>query len=162
MDTILFYIFSALCVGGGLGVLFVNGYVNAAMSMLCSMLGLAGLAGLANAYILALLIIMVYAGAITVLFVFTVIMMGEDSVMNSSLADKAKMFLMFILGAILVALFTPRALEFYSPEVDLVISFKEFSALMYSKYLFAVEVVGVLLLVAMVAVIVIAKEPRRR
>ncbi|MFI3290584.1 MAG: NADH-quinone oxidoreductase subunit J [Opitutales bacterium] len=162
MDTVLFYIFSALCVGGGLAVLMLNGYVNSAMAMLCSMLGLAGLSFLANAYILALLIIMVYAGAITVLFVFTIIMMGEDGVANSTMKDRAKMFVMFLLGACLLAFFTPRIAEFYSADGFGLISFKEFSAQLYSKYILAVEVVGVLLLVAVVAVVAIAKETRKR
>ena len=59
---------------GALGVLMVRGYVNATMSMLLSMLGVAGLMILMKAYFLGILMVSVYAGAVLVLFVFVVIL----------------------------------------------------------------------------------------
>ena len=43
MQDVIYYIFCAMMLGGGLGVVFARGYVNAAMSMLLSMLGVAGM-----------------------------------------------------------------------------------------------------------------------
>ncbi len=161
MESLLFYVFSALCIGGALGVLFVNGYVNAAMSMLCSMLGFAGLAFLEKSYLLALLIIMVYAGAVMVLFLFAIIMMGADDSRNTPPSTKLKISILWLLACALFGYFAPQAAEFYAAVPTDVITSKAMAALMFTKYALHVEVIGVLLLAAMTAVIVIARDDRK-
>lgn len=64
--------------GGALGTILARGYVNAAMSMLLSMLGVAGMMVLMEAYFPAFIMVSVYAGAVLVLFVFVVMLMGEE------------------------------------------------------------------------------------
>ena len=51
MELIMYYIFCAMALGGALGVILARGYVNSAMSMLLSMLGVAGLMLLMKAYL---------------------------------------------------------------------------------------------------------------
>ena len=66
-----------MMLGGALGTILARGYVNAAMSMLLSMLGVAGMMVLMEAYFPAFIMVSVYAGAVLVLFVFVVMLMGD-------------------------------------------------------------------------------------
>jgi NADH-quinone oxidoreductase subunit J len=80
MENFVYYLFCAMCVGGALGVIVLRDFVNSAMSMLVSMLGVAGLMLLMNAYFPAFIMITVYAGAVMVLFVFVVMLVGDKKV----------------------------------------------------------------------------------
>ena len=77
MQTILYYLFCALAVGGALGVLLSRNYINAAMSMLLSILGMSGMLFMMQAFFLAFIMLIVYAGAVMVMFVFIVMLIGE-------------------------------------------------------------------------------------
>jgi len=161
MDTFLFYLFSTVMIGGALGVLFVKDYVNVAMSMLCSTLGLAGMLFLTGAYLLALLVILVYAGAIMVLFLFTIMITGEDSSDNSKTCERLFMIGLLTVSCFMIFYFTKESQEFISnTQVGECLSAKSMAALMFTKYALHFQIAGVLLLVAMVAVIVIAKDSR--
>ena len=78
METAIYYLLCAMTLGGALGVILARGYVNAAMSMLLSMLGAAGMMVMMGAYFVAFIMVSVYAGAVLVLFVFVVMLMGEE------------------------------------------------------------------------------------
>ena len=82
METAIYYVLCAMTLGGALGVILARGYVNAAMSMLLSMLGAAGMMIMMGAYFVAFIMVSVYAGAVLVLFVFVV--------MLSSLASRVR------------------------------------------------------------------------
>ena len=69
METAIYYVLCAMTLGGALGVILARGYVNAAMSMLLSMLGAAGMMVMMGAYFVAFIMVSVYAGAVLVLFV---------------------------------------------------------------------------------------------
>ena len=77
MEAVIYYVFFAMLLGGALGVVLMPGYVNAAMSMLVSMLGAAGMMLMMGAYFPAFVMVSVYAGAVLVLFVFVVMLVDE-------------------------------------------------------------------------------------
>ena len=91
---------------GALGVLMVRGYVNATMSMLLSMLGVAGLMILMKAYFLGILMVSVYAGAVLVLFVFVVMLIGDRNE-QPSLLKKIALLVLWVLAGAVVAFFRP-------------------------------------------------------
>jgi NADH-quinone oxidoreductase subunit J len=73
--TFLFYLFSALALFGGIGVVVCRNPVSAAFSMVLSFLGLASLFIQLDAYLVGTLQILVYAGAIMVLFLFIIMLL---------------------------------------------------------------------------------------
>ena len=85
--------------GGALGTILARGYVNAAMSMLLSMLGVAGMMVLMEAYFPAFIMVSVYAGAVLVLFVFVVMLMGEEKDGASTIKKLELVALWVLLGA---------------------------------------------------------------
>ena len=77
VPVILFYVFAVLAVGSALGmVLNVRNTVASAMSLVVTMIALAGIYLLLEAYLVAVVQIMVYAGAIVVLFLFVVMLLN--------------------------------------------------------------------------------------
>lgn len=169
MQDVIYYIFCAMMLGGGLGVVFARGYVNAAMSMLLSMLGVAGMMLLMKAYLLAFIMVSVYAGAVLVLFVFVVMLIGEDKD-GSTIWQKISLLLLWVMLGAMVGYFSPvflgdTALE-SSPIAggaasSLAVA-KNYGYALFSEFMLPFQICGALLLVAMVGVIVISKTPFKR
>ena len=157
----MYYLFSAMGIGGALALLFSRGYVNAAMGMLLSVLGMAGLLFLMQAFLLSFVMLVVYAGAVMVLFVFVVMLIGDDKDRASWKRRGAMLGMWALLCAALVffSLSLPELrIDGPAPEGALADP-TMYGALMFSKFLPMFEIAGVILLVAMVGVIVIAKDP---
>ena len=77
--TFLFYIFAALALVGGIGVVANRNPVSSAISMVVSFLGLAALFIQLDAYLVGVLQILVYAGAIMVLFLFIIMLLDLEN-----------------------------------------------------------------------------------
>ncbi|HUB09494.1 MAG TPA: NADH-quinone oxidoreductase subunit J [Myxococcales bacterium] len=75
-ETVLFWLFSILAVGGAAGVVLASNPVNGAMALVGSFFALAGLYLLLSAQLLAALQILVYTGAIMVLFLFVIMLLN--------------------------------------------------------------------------------------
>lgn len=75
MPTILFYLFALIMIGGGIGVVALKNPVSSALSMIVSFIGLAALFVGLNAYFVGILQILVYTGAIMVLFLFIIMLL---------------------------------------------------------------------------------------
>lgn len=167
METIMFYIFCAMMLGGALGVILARGYVNAAMSMLLSMLGVAGMMLLLKAYFIAFIMVSVYAGAVLVLFIFVVMLLGEEKDASNAYKKLALVALWIVLG-ILIGWASPMFLgdsalhaEKISDAISLLAVSKNYGYVLFSKFMLPFQICGALLLVAMLGVIVVAKPPRK-
>ena len=165
--TILFYIFAALALFGGIGVVVNRNPVSAAFSMVVSFLGLAALFIQLNAYLVGVLQILFYAGAIMVLFFFIIMLLDVQ-------AEEKRRFPIFgALGAAGVATaFAALLLVILTRNDAGTASIPELAAvegpgtsdvhfigeLLFSQYWFPIQVVGVLLLVATIGVVVLSKK----
>lgn len=165
--TFLFFVFSALALVGGIGVVVNRNPVSSAFSMVISFLGLAALFIQLDAYLVGVLQILVYAGAIMVLFIFIIMLLDVQ-------AEEKRRFPVFsALGAagvasafallLVVILFRseagnatlPALTETEGPGSSDVHRIGE---LLFSQYWFPIQVVGVLLLVATIGVVVLSKK----
>lgn len=168
MELIMYYIFCAMALGGALGVILARGYVNSAMSMLLSMLGVAGMMLLMKAYFIAFIMVSVYAGAVLVLFVFVVMLMGEER----DGAGFFKKFALVVLWAALgvcVHILAPTLLAdadsaklAAADSVSALASVKNYGLALFTQFMLPLQICGALLLAAMLGVIVIAKPSRGR
>jgi NADH-quinone oxidoreductase subunit J len=75
MFSPIFYIFAAMMIAGGLMVVLMHNPVSSALAMVLSFIGLAGIFTGLNAYFVGILQILVYAGAIMVLFIFIIMLL---------------------------------------------------------------------------------------
>jgi NADH-quinone oxidoreductase subunit J len=78
MDVIVFVVSAVIVLGGGIGVVVNPNPVHAALSLVASFFGVAVLFMLQQAHFLALVQVVVYAGAIVVLFLFVIMLLGVD------------------------------------------------------------------------------------
>lgn len=162
MSQLFFYLFAALAAGGALGVVLNRNAVHAAVSLLISLLGVAGLFALLEAYLLAALLVLVYAGAVVALFVFIVMllgMQGEEKPGFGKFGIIAGTLSFLLLLAGFATTFTADTLP---PPVAALPSLgsqlKLYAYQLFTTYLLPVQIVGFLLLIAMIGVIVLAKR----
>jgi len=83
MTEIIFYIFSTFLVGASLAVIFSRNPVHSVLFLIFAFFNAAGLFILMGAEFLAMLLVIVYVGAVAVLFLFVVMMMNEESRVES-------------------------------------------------------------------------------
>ena len=161
METAIYYVLCAMTLGGALGVILARGYVNAAMSMLLSMLGAAGMMVMMGAYFVAFIMVSVYAGAVLVLFVFVVMLMGEEKDGAGFGKKLALVGLWALLGASPEFL-GDAALRAEAPAEasSALASAKNYGLALFSEYMLPFQICGALLLAAMLGVIAVAKPPR--
>ncbi len=162
--ALFFYIFAAVTLFGGLGVVLSKNPVTSAFAMITSFLGMASLFILLNAYLAGIIQILVYAGAIMVLFLFIIMLMDVQ-------VEEKRQFNYGIIGggALLVGLFVLQLIgvlknfaaggsEFRGLGDSDKSDVHSIGELMYTDYLFPIQVVGVLLLVATIGVVVLSKK----
>jgi NADH-quinone oxidoreductase subunit J len=163
MRTALFWIFSVAAVASALGVVGnLRNTINSALSLVVAMIALAGLYILLEAQFIGLIQVMVYAGAIVVLFLFVIMLLN---LRGSGTLSAESQPLTKALGAIVVVAATAwlvRALSVdRAPWPDVDASYGTTRALgeaLYTDYVLSVQVAGVLLLAGIVAAVVLAKK----
>jgi NADH-quinone oxidoreductase subunit J len=163
MGTFLFNLFAAFTVITAAGVVLNKNAVNAAMCLLLSLVGVAGLFIALDAYLLAFLLLLVYAGAIVALFLFIIMLLDTKGEARPSL-HKLPLFARFVavalVGAGVISFLTRGQLQTAdlqgAPAVGA--SLKQYAFQLFTTYLLPVQVLGFLLLIAMLGVIVLSKK----
>lgn len=159
VTSILFYLVAALIIFTALKMVLSTNLVHSALFMAATFFFIAIIYVLLNADYLAIVQVMVYVGAISILFVFGVMLtkranMEESSQFNrykaSAIVVAAALFLVFV-RTIFVAQFAPST----AAAADSTIS--AISSLLLNDYSIAFEVSGVLLLVSTIGAIVIGR-----
>ncbi len=174
----LFYIFSALILLSALWVVFSRNAVNSLLFVIVTFIGTAGLFILLESYFLAALQILVYAGAVMVLFLFVIMLINVDHPVEKYF-DKFSFFISLFVLLILSSgsgfLFNNYFKSFNIPEIGLVSSLptaeaplayttasKSFGYALFSKYVLPFEIAGIILLIAIMGIIVLSKSPVRK
>ncbi len=163
MTDLFFYIFSALTLGGGLAVVFSRNPVNAAMFLILTFMSMASLFVLLEAYFLAVIQVLVYAGAVVVLFLFIIMLLDVKEAAKkpfklvTSIASVLGFAILFFgVWAIRSGLTLKGSEEGLPPSAGS--SLKNFGYELFTTYLLPMQVTGFLLLVAMIGVIVLSKR----
>lgn len=165
MELLIFYPLAAVCVFLALGVVFNKNPVGSAISLIGMMLGLAGIFVLLRAHFIAILQVLIYAGAIMVLFMFVIMLLnlkGDDAEWK---ARKNNILISSCAGALVIAILlkvinieidTP----FDSPQPlpDNFGTTAEVGRILFTDYVLPFEVASILLLVAMIGAVVLAKS----
>jgi NADH-quinone oxidoreductase subunit J len=160
MPNLLFYLFTFLAVGGALLVVANRNAVNAAMFLLLSLVGVAGLFVLLDAALMAFVLLLVYAGAVVALFLF-IIMLLDTTPGAQKPFKKATIAASTLGGALLllgVASLTRRGMLPAAEATGSVPTLKNYAEQLFTTYLLPVQIVGFMLLIAMLGVIVLSKR----
>ena len=167
MELLIFYPLAGLCILFAIGVILNSSPVGSAMSLIAMMLGLAGIFVLQQAHFIAILQIIIYAGAIMVLFMFVIMLLnlkgkGEDD--NWKSRDKNLLLSVLTgflaLGILYKIIEITNASEFNSPALtpESFGTVREVGTILFTKFVLPFEVASILLLVAMIGAVVLAKS----
>jgi len=160
MADTLFTIFAVLTLASALLVVVNKNAVNAALGLLISLIGLAGLFVLLDAPLLAFVLLLVYAGAVVALFLFIIMLL--DTTPGAQKPYSKMTIAASLLGAGLLVVgilsLSERAVLPHAPAIVPVPTLKNYAEMLFTTYLLPVQVVGFMLLIAMLGVIVLSKK----
>ena len=165
--SIAFYLFATLTIAPAIAVIFARNPVHSVLWLILAFFNAAGLMLLVGAEFIAMLLVIVYVGAVAVLFLFVVMMLDIDFARLRSGFTRNLPFgiiiALVLLSEIIVAVSAWQAGPTLSgrhivatAQPNIVV----LGQLLYSRYLFPFEIAGLILLVAMVGAIVLTHRRR--
>jgi NADH-quinone oxidoreductase subunit J len=168
IDVILFLILAVVAVATALGMLLSRNAVYSALFLVLNFATVAVFYILLGAPFIAMAQITVYAGAIMVLFLFVIMLLGAEQLAPGKALPWQKplaFFLAFVLVAESIYLLAFRGVpvgDVIRPEtvVNSADFIRELGGALFNEYLLPFEVTSILLLVAMVGAIVLTKQEK--
>lgn len=157
LSLVVFYLLGAVCLGGAVGVVVSRNVVHSALLLLVSLMGVAGLYLLLLAEFLALVQVLIYGGAITIVVLFVIMLtrVQEFKAMKDNqqwpLAIVAALAMFVLLAA---AMIKGAPTETHRQSV----SFEELGSSLFTQWAVPFEVASLVLLVALIGAIVIARQ----
>jgi NADH-quinone oxidoreductase subunit J len=172
IQLLAFYLFAALVIASGALTILARNPVHSVLWLICAFFNAAGLMVIVGAEFIAMLLVIVYVGAVAVLFLFVVMMLDIDfaelraGFMKNfplGIAIAAVLLAELVLG---IGAYQAGALELGTPDGTAAplageSNIENIGALLYGKYLFLFETAGIILLVAMVGAIVLTHRTRK-
>jgi NADH-quinone oxidoreductase subunit J len=176
VQAICFYLFAAITVASGVMVIAARNPVHSVLFLILAFFNAAGLFVLMGAEFLALILVIVYVGAVAVLFLFVVMMLDINFVelrqgflqyLPIGVLIGVVLFieLLMVFGAWAVAPDVAQAIVAPVPPVAEVTNTVALGELLYTRYVYVFQAAGMILLVAMIGAIVLtlrAREDVRR
>jgi NADH-quinone oxidoreductase subunit J len=178
MELFVFVVAGAMVLGGAVGVIVSKHPVHAALSLILTLFGVAVLFVAQQANFLAAVQVIVYAGAIVVLFLFVIMLLGVDNAENLQIEPfKLQRPIAVFVGAGLFGLITTAAIVARDAETaangaGLEVTGPDGGALhdgniralardLFSDHVLAFELTSVLLVIAVVGTVLLARKPRK-
>jgi NADH-quinone oxidoreductase subunit J len=170
VDTIVFVVGAIVILAGALGVILSRNPVHSALMLIMTLFGVAVLFVAQEAHFLAAVQVIVYAGAIVVLFLFVIMLLGVDqaeSLDTEPIGGQRPAAGVVALASVgLIVLLAVRAVQVstgarsVSGELDGEGSnLEKIARVLFTDYLFAFEVTSVLLVIAVVGAVVLSRKP---
>ena len=171
METVVFIVSALIVLAGGLGVVSSRNPVHAALSLIATLFGIAVLFLNLGAQLLAVVQVIVYTGAIVVLILFVMMLLGvdrEEDLETEPLVGQrllAGLIGLLFLGAILAIIIMGKdAIVTGSRSVTGAISptisnISQIGTALFTTYVFALEVTAGLLTIAVVGAVVLSRRP---
>jgi NADH-quinone oxidoreductase subunit J len=170
VDRIVFVIAAIACLGGAVGVIMAKNPVHSALSLVGTLFGVAVHFVNLGAHFLAAVQVVVYAGAIVVLFLFVIMLLGvdrsEDLEVDSLSGQRPAAAVIGVVGLALLLLLTVRGVQVSNglPSSTGALgdnNIRELGEALFTDYVFAFELTSALLVVAVVGAVVLARRPSR-
>jgi NADH-quinone oxidoreductase subunit J len=172
IQVIAFYLFASLLIASAALVIFSRNPVHSVLWLIVAFFNAAGLMVLVGAEFIAMLLVIVYVGAVAVLFLFVVMMLDIDfAELRAGFAKNVPLGLLLAIILLCemvmgIGAYKAGAVKLGTPEAgvamarDTVPNIEAIGALLYSKYIFLFESAGLILLVALIGAIVLTHRQR--
>lgn len=161
VEVLLFWLFAALAVAGGIGVVVHPNPIKSALFLVVTFFALAGEYVLLMAHFIAIVHIAVYAGAIMVLFLFVIMLLNVQEEVRLGGKWSFWKFTAFAMAALLLAeisYFGFRGFENAYVQTTNVGTVEQIGRALFSRYVLPFEIASVLLLVAMMGAVYLSKR----
>ncbi|WP_127581118.1 NADH-quinone oxidoreductase subunit J [Paenibacillus koleovorans] len=159
-SNIVFFVFALFAIGGAIFMISFTKVVHMVVAIASSFISLAGLYVLLNAEFLAFVQVLVYAGAISILMIFGIMMTqhkGEEE--EPKRMAHQVLLVLGTLGLFGIIFYAVQSVEFPTSDVEPVAdNTLEIGKLLFNQYVIPFELVSVLLTVAFIGAIVLAKR----
>ena len=169
--ALFFYLFAGLCVASAFMVIAAKNPVHSVLYLILAFVNAAGLFVMIGAEFLAMILIVVYVGAVAVLFLFVVMMLDVDF---TELKQGALQYLpiglliggifiaelLLVVGAWVIGPGVPQAIV--SPIPMGISNTEALGLVLYTKYVYFFQAAGMILLVAMIGAIVLTLRHKER
>ena len=164
IEALFFYMFSAVMLGAGLMVVVSRNPVFSVLFLILAFFNAAGLFVLIGAEFIAMLLVVVYVGAVAVLFLF-VVMMLDINFAEMRAGFQKYLPLGLVVGGILVfelvaAIYGDAFKGASLPAMPEISNTRALGNVLYSKYMYLFQVAGLILLVAMIGAISLTMRKR--
>lgn len=161
MEMVMFFILAVVAVASGAGVIAQRSAVRSALFMLVNFCCLAGLYILLNAQFVAVAQVMVYAGAVVILFLFVAMLLGIENVEETPDLRRYQWIAGGLLGLLLLAGIIWALIPAETETVHALTrtdNVREIGAALLTRYAIPFELASIVLLVAIVGAVVLAKK----
>ncbi|EDP66354.1 NADH dehydrogenase subunit I [alpha proteobacterium BAL199] len=171
VQALVFYLFAAVAVASGAMVITSRNPVHSVLFLILAFFNAAGLFVLMGAEFLAMILVVVYVGAVAVLFLFVVMMLDINFVelrqgfiryvpVGAAIGLVLLAELLLITGAWTVAPGIPNAMGAVIPPAADVTNTHALGGLLYTRYVYLFQAAGLILLIAMIGAIVLTLRSR--
>ena len=160
-----FYLFATVTIASAIAVIFARNPVHSVLWLILAFFNAAGLMLLVGAEFIAMLLVIVYVGAVAVLFLFVVMMLDIDFASLRSGFTRNLPFGLLIALVLLAEIIIAANARHAGPAPSATPGTSQsnivaLGELLYSRYLFPFELAGLILLVAMIGAIVLTHRSR--
>jgi len=171
LAALFFYLFAGICVASAFMVIAAKNPVHSVLFLILAFVNAAGLFVLLGAEFLAMILIVVYVGAVAVLFLFVVMMLDVDFAelrqgflsylpVGALVGVVVLVELLLVVGAWVIGPGVPKAITAPIPPIDTVTNTEALGLVLYTRYVYYFQAAGIILLVAMVGAIVLTLRHR--
>lgn len=171
VQALCFWLFSAILVASGIMVIAARNPVHSVLFLILAFFNAAALFVLMGAEFLALILVIVYVGAVAVLFLFVVMMLDVNFVelrqgflqylpIGFTIGVILAIELILVFGTWAVAPNVVASIAAPAPQAASATNTQALGALLYTRYVYAFQAAGMVLLVAMVGAIVLTLRAR--
>jgi NADH-quinone oxidoreductase subunit J len=166
LPALFFYLFAGVCIASAVMVIAGRNPVHSVLFLILAFVNAAGLFVMLGAEFLAMILIVVYVGAVAVLFLFVVMMLDVDFAelrqgflqylpLGALLGVIFAVELLLVVGAWIIAPDAVHAITTPTPPLDQLTNTEALGVVIYTRYVYFFEAAGLVLLVAMIGAIVL-------
>jgi NADH-quinone oxidoreductase subunit J len=171
LAALFFYLFAGVCVASAFMVIAAKNPVHSVLFLILAFVNAAGLFVLLGAEFLAMILIVVYVGAVAVLFLFVVMMLDVDFAelrqgflsylpVGALVGLVVLVELLLVVGGWAIGPGVPKAIRQPIPSLEAMTNTEALGRVLYTDYIYFFQAAGLVLLVAMVGAIVLTLRHR--
>ena len=171
LAALFFYLFAGVCVASAFMVIAAKNPVHSVLFLILAFVNAAGLFVLLGAEFLAMILVIVYVGAVAVLFLFVVMMLDVDFAefrqgflsylpVGALVGLVVLVELLLVVGGWVIGPGVPKAIKQPIPPLETMTNTEALGRVLYTDYVYFFQAAGLVLLVAMVGAIVLTLRHR--